>query len=177
MCQALDFSIADSNANCFGTQWKDRQGRYLAVRVSFTGSCSRCLICSLVPCHTLLKYSLLVRGCCVRHACCTRCCAMSAALAPSSCNQVYGRCAHHLIEQAHTPIPGLSNTHDPYATNKTTAVEAYNRRQHAPVGCMGKLGVYVWQGKIICQGSEATQKPCTHASTQAEQRPPTQNAA
>jgi hypothetical protein len=37
---------------------------------------------------------------------CTRCCTMLAA--PSSCNQAYGRCAHHLSERAHVQIPGLS---------------------------------------------------------------------
>jgi hypothetical protein len=44
---------------------------------------------------------------------CTRCCAMSAALAPSSCNQGFGRCAHQLSERAHASSPCLYIKHKP----------------------------------------------------------------
>jgi hypothetical protein len=153
--------------------WQHRQWRFSrdpAERLSFAERSSRCWIWSPIPCPTFPKYCIYLYNIIwllyEEGVCCTRCYAMSAALAPSSCNQVYSRCAHHLSERAHTPIPGLSNTHYPYATNKSTAVEACNRRHHAPVGSMGKRALHVWHGKTICQGSVATQKSCTHASTQ-----------
>jgi hypothetical protein len=49
---------------------------------------------------------------------CTRCCAMSAALVPRSCNQGCGRCAHQLSERANASSPCLNINHKPLETNK-----------------------------------------------------------
>jgi hypothetical protein len=51
---------------------------------------------------------------------CTRCRAMSAALAPSPCNQGFGRCAHQLSERAYAPSPCLNINHEPLETKHST---------------------------------------------------------
>jgi hypothetical protein len=51
--KSLAFSIAYSKAKCFNTQWRHRQWRCLAERVSFRGSCGRCRIHSPLPHPTL----------------------------------------------------------------------------------------------------------------------------
>jgi hypothetical protein len=100
--KALVLSKAYSNAKCFGTKWQHRQRRCLAGRVSFSGSCSRCLLFSPSPCPTLPKESMHCNACMQLWweggVGCTWCCAMSPELMPRSCmnicDQGCGRCAH-----------------------------------------------------------------------------------
>jgi hypothetical protein len=67
---------------------------------------------------------------------CTRCCAMSAALVPSSCNQGCGRCAHQLSERAHASGSCLSIKHKSPETNKHVVMELCKRRGSCP-GAVG----------------------------------------
>jgi hypothetical protein len=64
---------------------------------------------------------------------CTRCCAMSPALAPSSCNQGCGRLARQLSERAHASSPCLNINHRPLETNKHVVVEPCKRWRRCPV--------------------------------------------
>jgi hypothetical protein len=114
-----------------------RQWRCLAEIVSFSGSCSRCPELSPLPCPTLPKQPKLVCGYCVKGMSVVqalRCCAMSAALVPRSCNQGRGRCAHQLSERANASSPCLNINHKPLEASKNVVVEACKRWQHCPVG-------------------------------------------
>jgi hypothetical protein len=62
--KALDFSVAYINDKCFSTKLRHRQWRCeAAVRVSFNGSCSRCLTFSLLPCPALPSNLYLYVAC------------------------------------------------------------------------------------------------------------------
>jgi hypothetical protein len=105
---------------------------------------------------------------------CTRCCAMSATLAPSSCNQVCSRRAHQLSERAHAPSPCLNTNHKPLEANKHVVVEPCKRGGVVQSGCRGNGAVLLCHSKPMFQ---ATPKHVLHAFTQAEHRSPTQNSA
>jgi hypothetical protein len=80
---------------------------------------------------------------------CTRCCAMSAGLAPSSCNQGCGRCAHQLSERARAPRKCLNSNHKPL---EQTSIEWWRRVRGGRVvqsGCRGKWRccVGLWQNR------------------------------
>jgi hypothetical protein len=79
------FLVADSNAQCFRAKWQQEQWRCLAKIASFNGSSGRCLIFSPLPWPTLPKKAIYTDMwlSCERGVGCTRCCAMSAALAPT----------------------------------------------------------------------------------------------
>jgi hypothetical protein len=88
---------------------------------------------------------------------CTRCCAMSAALEPRSCNQGCGRCAHQLSERANASSPCLNINHKPLETNKKSVVEACKRWRCCPVGLLGEMEVLCWaMASPIFQGAGAT---------------------
>jgi hypothetical protein len=72
---------------------------------------------------------------------CRRCCAMSAALAPSSCNQGCVRCALQLSERGHACSPCLHINYKPLETNKHAMVEPSKRWQRCPVGLWGEMEV------------------------------------
>jgi hypothetical protein len=90
-------------------------GRCVADTMSFTESCSRCLLFSPLPRPTLAKKSVScipsrlcnvytgVRLSCEGGICSRTFCAISAAMAPRSCNQNSGRCTQHLSEE---PLAG-----------------------------------------------------------------------
>jgi hypothetical protein len=109
---------------------------------------------------------------------CTRSCAMSAALAPSSCNQGCGRCAHQLSERAHASSPRLNSNHKPLVTNKKSSggsmpeVAALSSQD---VG--GKGGVVLGHGKPHISRCGSHSKHVLHASTQADHCSPTQRSA
>jgi hypothetical protein len=109
-----------------------RQWRCLAEIVSFSGSCSRCLVLSLLPCPTFPNQAKLLL--CEGDVGCTRCCAMSAALVPRSCNQGCGRCAHQLSERANASSPCLNINHKHLETKKNVVAEACKRWRCCPVG-------------------------------------------
>jgi hypothetical protein len=104
---------------------------------------------------------------CERGVVCTRCCAMSAALAPSSCNQGCGRCAHQPSERAHASSARLNSNHKPLETNKKSSggsmpeVAALSSQDAG-----GKGGVVLGHGKPIYQVREPLQTctPCSHTS-------------
>jgi hypothetical protein len=75
---------------------------------------------------------------------CTRCCAMSAVLVPSSCNQGCGRCAHQLSERAHAPSPSLNINHKPLETDKHVVWEPCKRWWRGPVRLQGGMQVLCW---------------------------------
>jgi hypothetical protein len=77
---------------------------------------------------------------------CTRCCAMSAGLAPSSSNQGCGRCAHQLSDRAHASSPCLTINHKPLGANKHVVVKPCTRWWRCPVGlCTERVGcVRLW---------------------------------
>jgi hypothetical protein len=100
---------------------------------------------------------------------CTRCCAMSAALVPSSCNQGCGRCAHQLSEQAHASSPCLNISHKPLETNKV--MEPCKRWRCYLVGLYREIEVVCW-AEIWAMASPyfevqeplQTCTPCFHTS-------------
>jgi hypothetical protein len=65
-------------------------------------------------------------------------CAISAALAPSSCNQGRGRCAHQLSERAQASSPWLNINHKPLKSRNCVVVESCKRWPSCPVGLQGK---------------------------------------
>jgi hypothetical protein len=103
---------------------------------------------------------------------CARCCAMSAALVPRSCNQGCGRCAHQLSERANASSPCLNINHKPLETNKNVVVAALSSRA---VG--GNGDVVLGHGKPHISRCGSHSKHVLHASTQAEHRSPPQNSA
>jgi hypothetical protein len=82
---------------------------------------------------------------------CTRCCAMSAALARSSCKQGCGRCAYQLSERDHASSTCLNTNHKPLETNKHAGVATLSS---LAVG--GNGGVVLGHGKPIFRGAGAT---------------------
>jgi hypothetical protein len=48
-------AVAYSDAKCFSAKRQHRQWKCLTEKASFSGSCSRCLIFSLLPCPALKK--------------------------------------------------------------------------------------------------------------------------
>jgi hypothetical protein len=112
-----------------------RQWRCLAEFVSFSGSCSRCLVLSPV---TMPNPPEVTKTCmwllCEGDVGCTRCCAMSAALVPRSCNPGCGRCVHQRSERANASSPCLNINHKTLETNKNVVVEACKRWQPFPFG-------------------------------------------
>jgi hypothetical protein len=109
-----------------------RQWRCLAEIVSFSGSCSRCLVLSLLPCPTLPKYPKLVCGYCVK--------GLSDVQGAVPCQRHWyqdhaircGRCAHQLSERANASSPCLNLNHKPLGTNKNVVVEACKRLRRCP---------------------------------------------
>jgi hypothetical protein len=105
---------------------------------------------------------------------CTRCCAMLAALAPSSYNQGCGRCAHQLSEHAHACSPCLNINHKPLETSKHVVVEPCKWWQRCPVGLLGEM-------EVLCRAmaspyfevQEPLQActPCFHASRRSIPHP------
>jgi hypothetical protein len=99
---------------------------------------------------------------------CTRCCAMSAALVPRSCNQGCGRCAHQLSERANASIPCLNINHKSLETNKN--VVWWRRVSGGGVvqsACRGKWRCCVgpWQAPYFkVQEPLQTCIPCFHTS-------------
>jgi hypothetical protein len=82
---------------------------------------------------------------------------MSAALAPSSCNQGCVKCALQLSELGHAFSPCLHINHKPLETNKHVVVEPCKRWQRCPVGLWGEMepvnigkGAYMLQKRHIC---------------------------
>jgi hypothetical protein len=148
----------------------------------------RCLVFSPLPCPALTKQSMLLRGYGVKGLPgCTRCSAMSAALAPSSCmnicNQGCGRCAHQLSERAHASSQSLNVNHRPDETNNIVMVEPSQRLRRCPVRlvalssqAVGGHGC-VWAVAIVHVEVQEHSKHELHASTQANHRSPTQNSA
>jgi hypothetical protein len=113
--RALVFSQAHSHAKCFSAKWQhdnggaSRRGSERAEIVSFSGSCSRCLA-GIEPVTMPNPPEVTKTGMwlfCEGDVGCTRCCAMSAALVPRSCNHGCGRCAHQLSERANASNPCL----------------------------------------------------------------------
>jgi hypothetical protein len=88
---------------------------------------------------------------------CTRCCAMSAALVPRSCNQGCGRFAHQLSERAHASSPCLNINHKPLETDENVVVEACKRWWRCLVGVQEEIEVLCWaMANRIFQGAGAT---------------------
>jgi hypothetical protein len=100
---------------------------------------------------------------CVRVVGCARCYAMSVALAPSSWDQGFGRCAHQLSERAHAPIPCLSTIHEPLEANKYVVDEPCKRRCPSPVVQWGKTELLCW-AMARCSSQSKTCTPCFHTS-------------
>jgi hypothetical protein len=126
--------VLKSSQSCRVLQCKvaARQWRCLVEIVSSSGSCSRFLVLNLLPSPIFPKQAKLVL--CEGDVGCTRCCAMSAALVPRSCNQGCGRCAHQLSEGAHASSPCANINHKQLETNKNVVVGACKRWRCCPVG-------------------------------------------
>jgi hypothetical protein len=94
-----------------------RSGRTPETNCSVVKRPSPCLVFSPFPCPPKVINTCMWLWC-EEAVGCTRCCAMSAALAPSSCNQGCGRCAHQPSERAHASSPCLNINHEPLAKIK-----------------------------------------------------------
>jgi hypothetical protein len=89
--------------------------------------------------------------------------ALPAALAPSSCNQGCGRCAHQLIERARASSQCLSTIRKPIETNKHA--RARRGSNFLQSGFMRKRSCCVgpWQANISrCSTHSKTCNPCFH---------------
>jgi hypothetical protein len=106
--RAVVFSKPHSNAKCFGTNWQHMQWRCLVERNELQKKLQQM---SAIQPVTMPKPTKVINTCMwlwfVGGVGCTRCCAMSAALAPSSCNQLFVRCAYQPNERAHASSPCL----------------------------------------------------------------------
>jgi hypothetical protein len=86
---------------------------------------------------------------------------MSAALAPSSCNQ---GCAHQLREHAHALGPCRSTTHETLETNRNKMVEPGKKGGSVlQSGCKGNGAVVLGNWQPIFRGAVATPKHALHA--------------
>jgi hypothetical protein len=138
-----------------------------------SGSCSRCLVFSLLPCPTLPKQSILVCGYGVNGLSVVQgAVPMLAAHTPSSCNQLQGirsgRCVHQLSQRVHASSPCLNINHKPIETNKPVEMEPCMRCHGSVVqsGCRGKwrcVGPWQLQAPYF-EGQEPLQTctPCFH---------------
>jgi hypothetical protein len=105
---------------------------------------------------------------------CTRCCAMSAALAPTSCNQGCDRCAHQLSERAHACSPCLDINDKPFETKKKVVVEPCKGWRRCPVGLWGEMEVLCWATASRCfevQEPLQTCPPCFYTSRKSFPNP------
>jgi hypothetical protein len=104
----------------------------------------------------------------------TKCCAMSAALAPTSCKQGCGRCEHQLSKRTHAPSPCLSTTQKPLETIMHTMFELCGGVLLS--GCRGKGAVVTGHGKPVFRGAISTPTHVLHDFTKVEHRSTAQNS-
>jgi hypothetical protein len=102
---------------------------------------------------------------------------MSAALAPSSCNQGCDRGAHQLSERAHAPANALTSTMNPL---KITNIEWWScvcGGGFVQSGYKGNVGVVLCHGKPMFRCAGVTPTHVLHASTRLEHGSSNQKSA